>query len=489
MAAVPFAARALVGKLPVAVMETAQTNPVTLAEMIGDFLRQLPEASTMIANVMQSGAATFVLHCHESRHAEALLHSGLMFRGHPLDLLPAPNTQWIRLTRVVYGTTENAIKSRLSEFGNVLKIRRELVQGIGISVYSIKMEIRKPIPSRLTIANYPVNAFYRGQIQQCFRCEQTGHISKHCPFKKSGGAPGAVIVGDPVVRPAAVGDPPGSNAPVDVLPVDDPPVDDVPTVDPPTDDRPTTDSPPADPPVNTSAMDVSPSEIPSRQSSDGGSSASTTVNPDTGKRQVSDSQLSPPSKKEKPEVPTYEDFECEVLRCKALGSDVTPDDRQVLADVEKRIPAPIKLTYNRTFLFRHPTWGDKVVPSAQMLTDLGALRWPEYCVDLSSSPLYEPSFPPGMPVPALSYPRYDIIRTYMEARHKFKHLPAPSPEAQQEINSLSPEALQVFGVLYASSHPESMGSVTQATQQLILDALIHRDDISYDENDSSNEDD
>ena len=141
MAAVPFAARALVGTIPAAVMENAATAPVTLKEMIEDFCRQLPEASTHIDNVMQSGATTFVLHCHDSRQAEGLLHAGLTFRGHPVKLVAAPNTQWIKLTRVVYGTTENAIKSRLSEYGNILKIRRELVNGIGISVYSVKMEV------------------------------------------------------------------------------------------------------------------------------------------------------------------------------------------------------------------------------------------------------------------------------------------------------------------------------------------------------------
>ena len=57
------------------------------------------------------------------------------------------------------------------------------------------MEIHQPIPSRLFIASFHVNVYYREQIQQCFRCEQTGHLSKLCPFKMSSGVPPPRIVG------------------------------------------------------------------------------------------------------------------------------------------------------------------------------------------------------------------------------------------------------------------------------------------------------
>ena len=52
MAAIPFAAKALVGTIPDEVMALAKTSPVTLKEMIGDFVGQLPDAATMIDNVM-----------------------------------------------------------------------------------------------------------------------------------------------------------------------------------------------------------------------------------------------------------------------------------------------------------------------------------------------------------------------------------------------------------------------------------------------------
>ena len=245
MAAIPFAVQALVATLPDAVVATLSTNPVTLKELVDEFVRQLPEAAQMISNVMQSSATSFLVHCLSTRHAEVVLHAGLTFRTYPLTFVPAPNAQWVKLTRVVFGTTENAIKSRLSEYGTVLKIRPQLVQGIGISVYSVKIELRKPIPSRISIAHYPVNVFYRGQVQQCFRCEQTGHLSRDCRFKRSGVHNAPRIIGPTTVIPAAdTSVPAGSDPPGTTVPAGDV---DSPVLD-------------VDPPVNTEVVDSSASK-------------------------------------------------------------------------------------------------------------------------------------------------------------------------------------------------------------------------------------
>ena len=64
------------------------------------------------------------------------------------------------------------------------------------------MELRKPIPSRITIAHYPVNVFYRGQLQQRFRCEQTGHLSRECPLKNLHGFLPSRIRGPTTVQPS-----------------------------------------------------------------------------------------------------------------------------------------------------------------------------------------------------------------------------------------------------------------------------------------------
>jgi hypothetical protein len=491
MAAVPFAARALVGTLPEAVLVTATTTPITLKEMIEDFMRQLPEVATMLENVMQSGAATFVIHCKETRHAEGLLHSGLTFRSHPVKLVPAPNTQWVKLTRVVYGTTENAIKSRLGDYGTVLKIRRELIHGIGISTYSVKLELRKPIPSRITIANHPVNVFYRGQIQQCFRCEQTGHLSKSCPFKRSSGVPAVRIVGDPVVVPPVQGtvdvpvapggsasDPPGNDPPADDLPVDDPPAGDPPVDDPPTDDPPADDPPVDDPPVCDPAMDVS-SSVPVAPSATlaSSSSSSTSVNPDTGKRQRGEHVEQSPAKKDKIAVPSYETCERELLRVRLLRSKgLSDDDKRVMAEMNSRIPLERRITYHQTCKFRHPTWWLSSEDEAceQLLADICSLKWPDYCVDLSSSDLLAPILPPQLPPPALPYWRYDRIRTFLEARKKFPSVPDLHPDVQRELDGLDGEVLQAYRTFYSSTHPECMEGIADETRDAILRSFIDR---------------
>ena len=111
MAAVPFAAQALVSTISPLVIETASTQLITLKALIEDFLWQLPEAKDMIVNVMQSSANIFVVHCSSGRYTVILLNTGLTFRSYPVFFAPAPNTQWVKLTRVVYGTTETQSSS------------------------------------------------------------------------------------------------------------------------------------------------------------------------------------------------------------------------------------------------------------------------------------------------------------------------------------------------------------------------------------------
>ena len=473
MAAIPFAAKALVGTIPEEVMALAASNPITLKEMIGDFVRQLPEAHTIIENVMQTGATTFVIHCFSPRHVEILLNSGLTFRGHLVKLVAAPNTQWIKLTRVVYGTTENAIKSRLSDYGTVLKIRRELVQGIGISVYSVKIQLCKPIPSRITISHYPVNVFYRGQVQQCFRCEQTGHLSKDCPFKKSSGVPPARIVGEPVVgvaRPAA-SDSPSLDLPVrDSVAISDAAA------------------------VKETAMDTGvPSgslvsavvdfpSLPSLPASDTASSASTPINPVSGKRQLPASAESAPAKKDKPastdDVPSYVDYEREYLRVYALGTGATPEDRTAATQLQQRIPSSLLNQYSLTVNFRHPTLV-KRDRASHLFPDLAKFSWPDYCCDVTSSELYRPVLPPGTPSTDVTYLRYDLVRTYLECRNKYPQLDDVPDDVKAEMDGIPPDTLIAFRNFYSSTHPECMAGINDEVKDAILGAFINRTVISY----------
>lgn len=316
MTAIPFAAKALVGTVPAAAL--LMPKQITLHEMVEDFCSQLDNASAMIDNIMQSGSSTFIVHCKTERDAESVLNCGLCFRGQPLVLKPAPNTTWVKLTRVVYGTTDNAIKSRLSDYGTVLKIRRETVNGIGISVFSVKIELKQPIPSRITIAHYPVNVFYRGQVQQCFRCEQTGHISKHCPKKKQPPEQPPAIVGPVAMDIPPVSDVPSADAPVSPLPDVEPTVPSVPC------------------------------------SSISAESMETGINAATGKRQISTKDIEQPAKVRKMPSLTYVQYEKDRVRLCTLGDDVTDEDYDAFESSVLNLPDTTKEEFRRTFLSRHP---------------------------------------------------------------------------------------------------------------------------------------
>ena len=475
MAAVPFAARALVGTLPDAVMAGVVDTPVTLKEMIEDFLRQVPEASSMIENIMQTGASTFIMHCRESRQAEALLHTGLTFRSYPIKFVAAPNTQWVKLTRVMYGTTENAIKSRLADYGTVLKMRREMVHGVGISVYSVKMELRKPIPSRLTIANFPVNVFYRGQVQQCFRCEQTGHLSKSCPFKKSSGAPPPGITGDSVITP-----PSGVNQesvhPGPGVSTHGP--NSTPDGSVTSDGAQTSISPALQSSELVPAMDTSPPSL-SDEASETPSSVSTPVNPDTGKRQRKQSSEATPSKKDKQDCPSYKHYEREMIRGRILATKLSDKDRRDRDALLQRIPDDKLPRYRAMFKFRHPEWMKKILSrDDKVLQDICKLRWPDYGVSLSPD-LFKPTFPVGTPPPDLPYEHYELIRTYMEARNQFPHLPDLPEDAKKDIDGLPVDTLKVFENFYATTHPEAMSGVDDKTRDAIIGSFISRTPISF----------
>ena len=214
MAGIPYAARALVGTVRDAVMRMPE--PIALKAILDDFQKQLKEVpvSSLVENIMQTGANTFVLHCPTTLRAEEVCASGFTFRNHQIVFKPAANTQWVKLTRVMYGTTEGSIKSKLSDYGTVEKIKQEKIHGVGISVYTVKVDLKKPIPSRIVINNAPVNVFYRGQIQQCFRCEQIGHMSRNCPFRRNT-VPASRIVGPAVLPTASATDTPVISLPIE----------------------------------------------------------------------------------------------------------------------------------------------------------------------------------------------------------------------------------------------------------------------------------
>lgn len=445
MASIPFAAKALVGHVPE--LALVPTKPITLQEIVDDFCQQLDNAPQLIANIMQSGGTSVVIHCHTERNAEILLNAGLCFRGHPLKLLPAPSIQWVKLTRVVYGTTENAVKSRMTEYGTVLKIKRETINGIGISVYSVKMDLKRPIPSRITIAHYPVNVFYRGQVQQCFRCEQTGHISRNCPQKKSG-------------------------------------TQDLPTFDGPTEmnveDAPSSDT------IN--GIPVPPTDQ-SESSTD-----ATPRNEETGKRQLKDKDV-PQTKQARVEDPiadssndspvSYETFERENVRIGCI-KNLSETETSSFKELLERIPPKDKSSFCPTYAYRHPLLVPEESSSLKewAFTAITKDNPPDDILDLSSTSLMQPILPEAAKDKPriVDYPLFERLQAWAILAKATNSVTPPPPSVVTVMKQMDKAVMAGYLNHFFYTHPEYMeytSLIDDQRKQLLLSLVKLKEKISY----------
>ncbi|CAB4003789.1 zinc finger CCHC domain-containing 3-like [Paramuricea clavata] len=111
---------------------------------------------------------------------EEVCHLGLTFRDVCLTFNPVRTAKWVNITRLSYGIPNEAIADALNPYGKVIQIKMDSFHGVYVGVRQVLMELSKPIPSRFTIAAHSCNCFYVGQVQTCFSCHQTGHMTKDC---------------------------------------------------------------------------------------------------------------------------------------------------------------------------------------------------------------------------------------------------------------------------------------------------------------------
>ena len=471
MAQVPFAARALVGTIP----PPAMVDPVTITSLLDDFCSQFEDLPTRVENLMQTGHNTFIVHCYTRVHAEELAVSGLTYRTHLIVFKPASNTQWVKLTRVRYGITENAIKSRLSDFGTVLKIRQEKIRGIGISAYSVKIELQKPIPSRITVAQSPVNVFYRGQISQCFRCEQTGHLARNCPMKKSTSATVTTSATVPVTTSATVSSVPvTTSATVSSAPF------------PPATSTITTSATISLPIVNNALISRSPiptalpTDVPpplpvaTMDSTPSVSSASSGLTPlKDGKRMPKDGSLAPPAKRDKV-VPSYVDYDRDRTRCLLLVDDLTPEDLQASSDLTDRIPLDVMRLYRLAYAFNHPSvvLPDALVPVQE---DFLHLAVPSRFADYLPDPC-QPVLPDLAPC-STSYQRYVLLQNQWFAAKQSPYIQerVDLHLIEEEVDAIPDELVHVYLQYYCLSHPELLSNLEDDEHKLLYQRWTDRD--------------
>ena len=470
MAGVPHAARALVGTIPSAVLN--QPEPITLKAILNDFQLQLKEdpVSRLIENVMQTGSTTFVMHCHTPLLAEEARAIGFTFRNFQIDFKPASNIQWIKLTRVVYGTSEEVIKSKLSDFGTVYHIRQEKIHGVGISVYSVRIDLKKPIPSRIILNHAPVNVFYRGQPQQCFRCEQVGHLSRHCPFRRN--LP--TEVPSRIIGPHAISTDPSKVPPENAIPVSDLP-------------PPLTELPDPPPPVSDLPLPASDSPVSEK------SSESTFVEKAPGKRLKKDY---PPNRVPRPPAPM--DTESVIPPKDPVdntSSPASPEDSEPLpvvsdetiagwprdyvfyerfrascnaypdhfngGDLEKykALIDPDKLArYDRTFTYRQPRHA-KAADLRPFLDYYDRMVYPlGNLEDLSDTEFIHPSLPEGCEEdPELSYILFEklILRRFVAARFPktLQQQPSWTKAASDRLEQIDEKLFLAYNVNFVLQHP------------------------------------
>ena len=477
MAQVPFAARALVGTIPPLAME----DPVTITSLLDDFCSQFEDLPTRVENLMQTGHNTFIVHCYTRDHAEWLAVSGLTYCTHLIVFKPASNTQWVKLTRVRYGTTENAIKSRLSDFGMVLKTRQEKIRGIGISAYSVKIELQKPIPSRITVAQSPVNVFYQRQISQCFRCEQTGHLARNCPMKKS---TSATVSSAPATTSATISSAPTTTVPVSpaISTITTSATISLPIVNNSLLSRspiPTASSTDVPPPLPVETMDSSPSVT--------SESSGATPRKDSKRLPKDTAPLAPPAKRDR-SVPSYVEYDRDRSRCCLLSEDLTAEDLQASTDLFNRIPPDIMGLYRHAFAFRHPG----VVDSDEL-----ASFWPDFLhtavppslFDLLADPLLtpvsracascsgQPLLPDGLPPSSTTFKRYALLANQGIAAHASAPLRDQLDQTliDTELEAIPAELVNVYIRYLGFFYPELLSNLDDADQTLLHQRWTDRD--------------
>ena len=474
MAQVPFAARALVGTIP----PLAMIDPVTITSLLDDFCSQFEDLPTRVENLMQTGHNTFIVHCYTRDHAEWLAISGLTYRTHLIVFKPASNTQWVKLTRVRYGITENAIKSKMSNFGTVLKIRQEKIRGIGISTYSVKIELQKPIPSRISVAQSPVNVFYRGQISQCFKCEQTGHLARNCPMKKS---TSATVSSVPVTTSATVWSAPVTTVPTATSTITTSAIISLPIVN---NSLPSLSSITAASPTNVPP----PLPVESMESTPSETSASSASTPrKDGKRMPKDVFLAPPAKRDK-SVPSYLEYDRDRSRSHLFRHDLTAEDLQASNALINQIPPDVMERYRQAFAFRHPS----VVTQddfAKVESHFLHTAVPSHLIDLLADPLLnpvsrscvscsdQPVLADDLSTSPTTFKRYALLEVQGIAasrsallRDQLDHAPI-----DQELEAIPEDLCNVYLQYLGFYYPELLSNLEDDDQTLLLQRWSDRD--------------
>lgn len=175
----PYSNRSL--KATITELALKKGSLITIKEIIDDLGGQFDHLGTTFECVQYVAPRDIRLTFRSSEVMEDFHASGATFRGHPLNISSIHNKQWVNITRLPYGIPSSAVSAALRPFGETEFVKPEKYKGIPTGTQQALVTIKHPIPSRLRIQGHLCNVFYRGQTRTCYRCNQSGHISKTCP--------------------------------------------------------------------------------------------------------------------------------------------------------------------------------------------------------------------------------------------------------------------------------------------------------------------
>ena len=162
---IPFANRTADILIPA----VAGLPKVMIKSVIDEFQCQFPKGFQELfkAFVLLSPRLVCVT-CKSSCTFEEFKNSGVSFKESLIQIRPCRSAKWVNLTRLSYGIQQEAIVEALQPYGHVFQVKMDQYQGVYVSVQNILMEISKPIPSSIRVAEHWCNVFYQGQIPTCF---------------------------------------------------------------------------------------------------------------------------------------------------------------------------------------------------------------------------------------------------------------------------------------------------------------------------------
>ena len=201
-----------------------------MAEIHQDLFKVIPkdEFVQAVCCVQYMGRSRLHITFASPDRMEDIIHRGITIRGHPVKITPITTKKWVRVSRVPFGIPLASVQQALHPYGDYFVTKHETLNNVPTGEISVLMNIKSPIPSKLSVAGRPCIAWYYGQRQTCYLCNCTDHRANNCPKRRARAtnAPtfASVTAGPKPLSPRSILTASGGNPPHQDLPVPSTPI-------------------------------------------------------------------------------------------------------------------------------------------------------------------------------------------------------------------------------------------------------------------------